>query len=526
VTQLAPSLNQEGIMRIPAVVALSLLTSSAAVYAQLPRVSAAEVHRACRNPQSQARSPKLAAACSNSIPQANNWSSWSAVANSAQADSLAFAVQALSSWTPEDVPLVDVVRRVQRQPNGAVVIESMFAAVERNEPDRLVAAVATLPPDARANILLNTRRRIPDAARINTGLLAPGDRIANDEVTQEALESASEARQSQTLSVIIRSPNASIAPELAGLRAAEQIKVFSIATTGWSTNDFLLPDFLDPSAAGTVRQAMQAEWQQAQGSAASLAAIPLTQQSALLWGATDYVVGRAEAQMQRYFLEQFSSGFCLQHQAVLPSSCQVLNGTALRNFRPGLGMLRQAVRRDLDALPATLLRSGMLSNTIPPQYWDQLNVAASGALLTVDVLRGADPIQALRRMADSILPEVAAVSDAPVAQLLGQFAAFNGGWLDASGTLLDSLPATLRNEQVLQRLLLAFAINQRAHLKTADRHHSSDPICRSGWRSPCRGRDLFSSAVGLPSSYRRWISERWSRGAEARTTLQPGRTLF
>jgi hypothetical protein len=437
-------------MRVLPPIAAALLCLSATLSAQAkpppPRVSAAQVHRACENPHVATVSKALHRLCALPISGPVDWEAWKVGASDAA--ELAQAVVRLQTWSGGEMPAHALVHRLFGDPGAEALAVDIHAALQLHDPARFAAAVAEDAPAV--------ARRAREWARVRP---APGSRRGLN------YSPAVETLDTEAAAVIAQAVNAplELATALAAQPAAVQSAVLAPFTAGLTIDQFLDQHDMG-SAEAEIRARAEA---QAQASAfdpkALAAALPLNQQSAIVWGVTDFVVGKAEQQVQTYFLQQFSSGFCQQYQGVLPASCGILNGDALRAFRPGLGMLRQAVRQDMEALPATVLRTAIARNAIPAQHWDAVNVTASGALFAVDVLRGTDPVHALRRIADSIISEHQAGIGAPVSRLLGQFAAVQSGLLDRTGNVLNPLPEALPAEQQVQRLLLAFAINQPAH---------------------------------------------------------------
>ncbi len=433
-------------MRLPYLLNAVLLSLPSLLSAQLSEntpVSAAQVQRACANPRVKEVSPDLATACQLTL--ASPEAEWLRVRDSATA--LAQKVIDLQTYDAGAMPATPVVTRAQAEPGGEALSASLFRAVQRRDPARFTTVVTTQAPA----VVRRAQTWLRDEPSLANRLPWMNAQRAGD--IQAASAAAVRAR-------------AELAPDLLAMDLTResvgvQQSVMASFTAGQTVEGFLETFPTDALATERImEEAREAAGATAVTPSSLAAAFPVSQQSTVLWGVTDLVVSRAEQQAQIYFLQQFSARFCDQHKGLLPASCGILNGTTLPNFRPGLGMLRQAVRQDMEALPAALLRTGIRNGTIPAAHWDAANVAASGALYTVDVLRGTDPTRALRRMADSILLKRLDGTDAPVSKLLGQFAALQAGLLDPSGNLLSPLPDTMPAERQVQRLLLAFALNQ------------------------------------------------------------------
>jgi len=91
-------------------------------------------------------------------------------------------------------------------------------------------------------------------------------------------------------------------------------------------------------------------------------------QSAILWGLTDFIVDRARENVNEYALGRLSKALCAVRLRIvpvenaptfqmLPTSCDILGQVMAGGKVPGLGALRDALRQDLEVLPRTLIRN-------------------------------------------------------------------------------------------------------------------------------------------------------------------------
>ncbi len=102
---------------------------------------------------------------------------------------------------------------------------------------------------------------------------------------------------------------------------------------------------------------------------AAASAGPLSiDESAILWGLTDFIVQRVKENLNEYGLKRFIKARCGEQRRYLASTCDLLQSkTDDEAFLPSLSALRQAVRADLEQLPKPVLaeraRPGTLSGS-------------------------------------------------------------------------------------------------------------------------------------------------------------------
>jgi hypothetical protein len=447
--------------------------SAASAAAETKPVSAWEVQRACANPRLPS-TERLHQIC-RLQPTEGSWAEWRRIPDASYDE--ADAVHRYAQHTV-DVVLPAAFERLARQPGTEAARAEIAERLQDRDPGRFSRAVqVAVGPEARLQLLAGIQATdsanwVRLKARLNAGERGYLSRVeqANDAGFPSAAaglaDDADAAAARSATDRVLSAPFANVGEAFTGLDADAQIEVIREHAPDVGVDDLLAResftaqtrDFLNVAKAGIAGAA------DARSVAATL--LPLGQQSAVLWGVADYVAGRAERQFQAYFLQRFSGVFCKDYRPMLASSCGVLDGATLRSFRPGLGTLRQAVRRDLEVLPATSLRTGMMLAKAElaghDSLVDALHLAASGAQLVVDVIRGEDPTVALAQVADSVFA-VAGFdpAKAPAAALLAQFAAVHAGLLDPEtrSTLLKLEGGTAPEEE-LRYLLLAFAINQ------------------------------------------------------------------
>ncbi|HEU0015733.1 MAG TPA: hypothetical protein VFQ45_18795 [Longimicrobium sp.] len=160
-------------------------------------------------------------------------------------------------------------------------------------------------------------------------------------------------------------------------------------------------------------------------------------QSALLWGTTDFVMDRAEQQLQTYMVQSFSGALCNEfRKRVLRNSCALLQPTSITLARPHLGLLHQAVDQDLQMLPYTALEWVYLTQNSRPEiapYREEIETGMMVLRFVVETARGNDPILSLARMSEG-LDSLAATKPSSLAThtLLGLAALF-ATHVDAAG---------------------------------------------------------------------------------------------
>lgn len=175
--------------------------------------------------------------------------------------------------------------------------------------------------------------------------------------------------------------------------------------------------------------------------------------SNVAWGVSDFVVDRVERQLRTYALRGLARQVCVDvGAAVLRESCQVLESAQFGVSSAGAGMLRSAVRRDLERLPSTAVAwtYAEFGERMDPPARDRAQVVMRGVGFALHVSRGSDPWLALASVADSLVPGRRAAIDADFQQVRAQLARLNSQLREPA--LADSVRRRLRGEATaLQR---------------------------------------------------------------------------
>lgn len=132
-------------------------------------------------------------------------------------------------------------------------------------------------------------------------------------------------------------------------------------------------------------------------------------QSALLWGASDFLVRRAGEQLQAWFKDRFLDKVCengekgtLKGKDLFPASCQVLGSQdLLPEFAAGLATLREAFRKDVTNLPGVIIETAI--SHIPSDKKDLMFLARMSVAATRRIVDGVHPFDALQKMDDSTI---------------------------------------------------------------------------------------------------------------------------
>jgi hypothetical protein len=98
----------------------------------------------------------------------------------------------------------------------------------------------------------------------------------------------------------------------------------------------------------------------------SLGSIPISQ-SALLWGATDFMLGRAEAELNAWALQRLEDALCASDgkyarfpagsgEKLFPKTCNIWQAEGLKGAIGGMGAFQAALRQDFVDVPVIVLK--------------------------------------------------------------------------------------------------------------------------------------------------------------------------
>jgi hypothetical protein len=178
---------------------------------------------------------------------------------------------------------------------------------------------------------------------------------------------------------------------------------------------------------------------------------PIFNESAILWGLTDFVVDRIRSDVGELGLSAFVKKACqeslsirvlLQSKSIhigplkgsadvgfppLPRTCEVLEQSVAQIRTPALAALRSAVRGDLEQLPTGLTRYLALTfaGHTDSKVRDGFAVAYMSALIATSLTRDGLFLKAITVPLDSVSPSLFKLScqDTPAASVLFQLAA-------------------------------------------------------------------------------------------------------
>ncbi|HEX8695789.1 MAG TPA: hypothetical protein VF746_25460 [Longimicrobium sp.] len=350
-------------------------------------VTLLDVRLICLKPDSL-RGPAMNRLCRLKLPRyeqladSTEWRDWRAVLaeNPALADSIRN-----SRVDPAQLPLREVLDNLGVRERAAV-FERLFS--DRNRLRGRVRALAN--EDILELYNAATDSAVQDTAGESIQLLASRLRSARQSTDSLPHQIVAAVRDS-----ILRFEPAQLALLLSRVPRIEQSVLKDLA--GDSTVATLLQK---RSSDPNVRQILSRAAAQELVAGTSARPSSLSRQSDLLWGTTDFVVTRVQQQLQAYALRGFTARLCGDLGGmVLRESCQMLRSHEFGLSRPGVTLLRSAVRADLQALPYTTL------DWTYARYADSLKLQGPNAdnVLTalqvtrfaLDAARGEDPWLAL-----------------------------------------------------------------------------------------------------------------------------------
>jgi hypothetical protein len=160
-------------------------------------------------------------------------------------------------------------------------------------------------------------------------------------------------------------------------------------------------------------------------------------QSALLWGATDFLISRAEQEMRAWAVDRFIDKVCgddseikIDGELVFKKSCAIASGIALPGFLGGMATYQAAMREDLAHLPFLMFKH--LATVGPADKKDAYSTFALLGKAIESEIDGSGAIAAIQSIASNDTSQVATSCTAtPAAAITFQASA-----------LLASLPMT------------------------------------------------------------------------------------
>jgi hypothetical protein len=140
-------------------------------------------------------------------------------------------------------------------------------------------------------------------------------------------------------------------------------------------------------------------------------------QSTLLWGATDFLVERARAELQTWLYKRFAASLCdktgdqqLVPSKMFASSCKVLQtgGADLTLYLGGLGVLRDSLRQDLKRLPYLILAEATSTDAYDkqPEIRDAVLAATYLVSIVENVLQGTPADQAFGGLPQGLADQI------------------------------------------------------------------------------------------------------------------------
>jgi hypothetical protein len=134
-------------------------------------------------------------------------------------------------------------------------------------------------------------------------------------------------------------------------------------------------------------------------------------QSALVWGATDFLISRAEKELRAWSVDRFLDEVCgedskakIGDELVFKKSCEIATGIQLKGFLGGMTTYQAAMRQDLAHVPFLLFKH--LAAASPANQQDAFSVFALLSEAIESELNGAGAIAAIQSIANnaSVVP--------------------------------------------------------------------------------------------------------------------------
>jgi len=356
-------------------------------------VSLLDVRLACLNPRRDSSAVLTSICVDLQLPRASlrdsaSWGAWTAAW---ERKHLADTLRAYARYDPRQLPLSEVLRNLDPA-EAARVIGTLLR--KENELRAAVLGLAKTRSNPFAELYHaatdTSRVRPPELRQLADKLrstLAPQDSsndLRIDKGMQEAISTLTQAEL-----VVLLGTVPAMRDTVVSRLAADQ-RVESI---------------LGRTANGDLRGAVARAAAETFAPTAAARSPAISRQSDLLWGATDFVVNRVQQQMQAYALRGFSARLCADLGAsVLHESCGMLHAESFGLSRPGVTLLRSAVRQDLQALPYSMLEwsYGRYGSALPAARADQVLTAIHVTRFALGTARGDDPWLALGAVADQL----------------------------------------------------------------------------------------------------------------------------
>lgn len=200
--------------------------------------------------------------------------------------------------------------------------------------------------------------------------------------------------------------------------------------------------------------------------------VPGFNQSAVLWGAADFLVGRAREELQVWLYDTFVKQICegsdpatsgtstkLTGNMFFPATCKALNDPQISLYLGGIPVLQSAIRQDLQNFPVVMLDTWVHTATDPKER-DAARAVSYFAMILQSLLDGIPVFDAIGDFSQQLKSHTSLVPQCAD----GKFAigAYTVPFLVVSLNPKDSslqLPSTDANRR---QWLMAAAVNMRA----------------------------------------------------------------
>lgn len=162
-------------------------------------------------------------------------------------------------------------------------------------------------------------------------------------------------------------------------------------------------------------------------------------QSARLWGATDFLVARAEQELRAWAVDRFIEKICgneskikIDGELVFKKSCAIASGIELPGFLGGMTTYQAAMREDLAHLPFHMLKH--MANVGPIEKKDAYSLFALLGKAIESEIGGSGAIAAIQSIASDTSHVPISCTDTPAAAISFQAAALLGSLLVSGPT--------------------------------------------------------------------------------------------
>lgn len=392
---------------------LALCAATPAAAQRPAHVTALDVRRACLNPDSAAREG-MKPVCGLVLPKTRRelarpdlWTPWTQLFHQ-------------SGYSPAD----SILKYAAALDEERVLAADVLDLIDPEERSRILRRVGQNAAELRRELNRLTERQKSELVR---GIFALQGEVAAETdsaslVLSELVKSAAEKVEQGIDSVTVAgargaASSQALAGALSGkLQTLSESELFVLVSSHPEIERQVLKKLLgERTVADLVETAPGREStrlatlarQQLSGSAAPSSSHFRSLGSNVAWGVSDFVVERVERQLRTYAIRGLTSRICADvGEAILRESCQVLGSSHFGISSAGTGMLRSAVRRDLERLPVTALAwtYDQYDERLDDASKDRLQVVMRGVGFALHVSRGEDPWLAFASAVDSLVP--------------------------------------------------------------------------------------------------------------------------